>query len=100
MKSKLAAMLALASSLVSAAACAYFEYPAKAVHIVVGAPPGDTNDLLARIVAPSLAQFFKQPFIVDNQPGSNGSRAATLVAKSPADGHTLLMVSAPFATSV
>lgn len=68
--------------------------------MVVGAPAGDTNDLLARVIAPPLAQFFRHPFIIDNQPGANGSRAAMLVAKAPHDGHTLLMVSATFATTV
>jgi tripartite-type tricarboxylate transporter receptor subunit TctC len=67
---------------------------------VVGASAGDTNDLLARIVAPSLSQFLKRPFLVDDQPGANGARAAELVARAPADGHTVLVVSAPFATTV
>jgi tripartite-type tricarboxylate transporter receptor subunit TctC len=94
------------ASLIAAGAClpvpagAYFDYPVRPVRIVVGAPAGDTNDLLARIVSPQLATFFKQPFLIDNQPGGNGSRAAMLVAKAPADGHTLLIVSATFATTV
>jgi tripartite-type tricarboxylate transporter receptor subunit TctC len=100
MNAKLVALLLLAGACAPATAATYFDYPAKPVRIVVGGPPGDTNDLLARIVVPSLSDFFKRPFIIDNQPGANGSRAATLVAKAAADGYTVLLVSAPFTTMV
>ena len=100
MNSKLVALLLVAGACSPAAASTYLDYPTKPVRIVVGAPPGDTNDLLARIVVPSLSDFFKRPFVIDNQPGANGSRAATLVSKVPADGYTVLLVSAPFATMV
>jgi tripartite-type tricarboxylate transporter receptor subunit TctC len=100
MNAKLVALLLLAGASAPATAATYFDYPAKPVRIVVGGPPGDTNDLLARIVVPSLSDFFKRPFIIDNQPGANGSRAATLVAKAAADGYTVLLVSAPFTTMV
>jgi tripartite-type tricarboxylate transporter receptor subunit TctC len=100
MKAKLAALLIAAAPSVSAAASTYFDYPTKPVRIVVGATPGEANDLLARIVAPSLGNFLKRPFIIDNEPGGNGARAATMVARAPADGHIVLLVSAPFATTV
>jgi tripartite-type tricarboxylate transporter receptor subunit TctC len=95
-----AATLLFVGALLPGTAHAYFEYPVKSVRMVVGAPAGDTNDLLARVVTPPLAQFFRHPFIIDNQPGANGARAAMLVAKAPHDGHTLLVVSATFATTV
>lgn len=79
---------------------AYSDYPARAVRVVVGAAPGDPNDILARVVSHGLSEFFKQPFIVDNHPGASGNLAAARVAKAPGDGHTLLVVSAPFATGV
>ncbi|HZN22806.1 MAG TPA: tripartite tricarboxylate transporter substrate binding protein [Burkholderiales bacterium] len=100
MKVKLVAILLAAAAPASAAPPTYFDYPTKPVRIVVGATPGETNDLLARIVAPSLANFLKRPFLINNEPGGNGSRAATLVAKAPPDGHMVLLVSASFATSV
>ena len=100
MNAKLVAVLLLAAACTCARASTYFDYPVKPVHIVVGAAPGETNDLIARIVAPALAGLFKRPFLIDDQPGANGSRAATLVAKAPADGYTVLLVSAPFATTI
>ena len=84
----------------AAAAAAYFDYPVKPVRIVVGSPAGDSNDLLARMAAPALAQFLKQPFIVETVAGANGNRAATQVAKAAADGYTLLAVSGLFVTSI
>jgi tripartite-type tricarboxylate transporter receptor subunit TctC len=100
MKAKLAAIVIAAAASAPAAASTYFDYPAKPVRIVVGATPGETNDLLARIVAPSLTNFLKRPFLIVNEPGGNGARAATMVAKAPADGHTVLLISALFATTV
>jgi tripartite-type tricarboxylate transporter receptor subunit TctC len=97
---KLAALLLFAAASVPAAAADYFDYPARAVRLVTGSVPGDPNDLLARIVAPPLAQFFRQPFIVDPVVGANGNRAASQVARAAHDGYTLLAVSALFATSV
>ena len=52
---------------------------------------GGTTDLLARALAPELQKAFGQPFVVDNKPGAGGNVGAADVAKSPADGHTLLM---------
>jgi tripartite-type tricarboxylate transporter receptor subunit TctC len=98
--SNLVAIVLVVGALLPAYAHAYFEYPVKSVRMVIAAPAGDTNDLLARVVAPPLGEFFKHPFVIDNQPGANGSRAALLVAKAPHDGHTVLMVSATFATTV
>ncbi|WP_029043374.1 tripartite tricarboxylate transporter substrate binding protein [Cupriavidus sp. WS] len=66
-------------------------YPNKAVRIVVPFAPGGSTDVVARIVAEKLAQQFKQPFLVDNRAGASGNIGAELVAKSPADGYTLLM---------
>jgi tripartite-type tricarboxylate transporter receptor subunit TctC len=89
--------------LVSWAAClpaAAYEYPTKPVKLVVGTPAGDTVDLLARLMAPSLGKFFKQPFIVDNHAGAMGNLAAARVAKASPDGHTLLVVSSSFATNI
>jgi tripartite-type tricarboxylate transporter receptor subunit TctC len=64
---------------------------AKPVRIVVPFAPGGTTDILARSMAPELSRAFGQQFIVDNKPGAGGNVGADLVAKSPADGYTLLM---------
>ena len=66
-------------------------WPTKPVRIVVPFAPGGTTDILARALAPELGKAFGQSFIVENKPGAGGNTGADLVAKSPADGYTLLM---------
>jgi tripartite-type tricarboxylate transporter receptor subunit TctC len=75
-------------------------YPTKTVRMIVGFPPGGSTDIMARLVSPGLSEAFKQQFIVDNRPGANSNIAAALVARAPADGYTLLVVSASFSTNV
>ncbi len=66
-------------------------WPTKTVTIVVPFPAGGTTDVLARAVANKLSGAIGQPVIVDNKPGAGATLGAELVAKAPADGHTLLM---------
>ena len=66
-------------------------YPAKAVRLLVNFPAGGPIDILARALADALQKDLKQPFIVDNRPGAGGNIGADLVAKSPADGYTVLL---------
>jgi len=72
-------------------ALAQTPWPTRPVKIVVPFAPGGTTDILARAVAPELSKAFGQPFIVDNRAGAGGNVGADIVAKSPADGYTLLM---------
>jgi len=84
-------LLAAASVLPFAGARAQSAWPTKPVRIVVPFAAGGTTDILARAVAPELQRVFGQPFVVDNKPGAGGNNGAAEVAKSPADGYTLLM---------
>jgi tripartite-type tricarboxylate transporter receptor subunit TctC len=66
-------------------------YPSRLVRLVVGFPPGSTNDILARLIGQWLAERLGQPFVIENRPGAGSNIATEMVARSPADGHTLLM---------
>jgi tripartite-type tricarboxylate transporter receptor subunit TctC len=69
-------------------------YPAKAVKVMVGVNAGGAADYFARVFAQKMTEATGQSFFVDNKPGAGGTLAADFVAKSPADGYTLL-VTAP-----
>ena len=71
-------------------------YPAKPVRLVVPAPPGGGTDILARVIAPKLSEGLGQSVIVENRGGAAGNIAAELVAKSPPDGYTLIIVNTAF----
>jgi tripartite-type tricarboxylate transporter receptor subunit TctC len=66
-------------------------WPAKPIRLVVNFPPGSSPDVLARAVALPLQQALGQSVLVDNRAGASGMIGADMVAKSPADGYTLLM---------
>src|SRR5882724_1397042 len=66
-------------------------YPSKVINIVVPAPPGGVTDTLGRMLALRFSQVFGQQAIVENKAGANNIIAAEYVAKSPPDGHTLLI---------
>jgi len=66
-------------------------YPAKTIRLVVPFPPGGPADSVARPLAQKLNDVFGQPVVIDNRPGATGTIGASLVAKSPADGYTLLL---------
>nr|WP_298236107.1 tripartite tricarboxylate transporter substrate binding protein [uncultured Azohydromonas sp.] len=69
------------------------DWPDKPVKIVVPFAAGGATDLLARALGAELGKIWRQPILVDNRPGAGGALGADVVAKSPADGYTLLLAS-------
>ena len=67
------------------------DYPTRQVRIVVGAVSGGGVDITGRVIAAKLSEQLGQQFFVDNRPGAGGNVGSEFVAKSPPDGHTLLM---------
>jgi len=86
-------VMALLSTLALVSASAWGAeagFPSKPIRLVVPFPPGGSTDLLARRIGEKLASALGQPVIVDNKPGAGGTLGSDFVAKSPADGYTLL----------
>ena len=77
---------------VIAASASAQDYPKGPVKIIVPYPAGGYTDILGRMVGLGLQQRLGQPFIVENKPGAATALAAEMVANSPPDGHTLMMV--------
>ena len=71
-------------------------FPVKPLRIIVPFPPGGTADVVVRSLAQPLGAALGQTVIVDNRPGANTVIATELVARAPADGHTLLITGVPF----
>jgi tripartite-type tricarboxylate transporter receptor subunit TctC len=80
------------AALVAVAACASAQnYPNKPIRLVVPFPAAGTTDILAREVGQRLTVVLGQPVVIDNRPGAAGNIGSDIVAKSAADGYTLLM---------
>ncbi len=69
-------------------------YPAKPIRIIVAYPPGGGTDVLTRLAGKYLNDSMKQSVVIENRAGANGGIGLDLVAKSPADGYTLLAIAA------
>ncbi len=68
-------------------------YPSKALKVVLPFPPGSTVDISARLIGAKMSEGLGQPMVIDNRAGAGGLIGATLVARAPADGYTLLFTS-------
>jgi tripartite-type tricarboxylate transporter receptor subunit TctC len=76
-----------------------FNYPIKSIKIVIPFTPGGVTDMLGRDIAQHISAKFAQPVVIENRAGANGNIGADYVAKSKADGYTLLLTAANIAIS-
>jgi tripartite-type tricarboxylate transporter receptor subunit TctC len=75
-------------------------YPTRPITVMVFVGPGGTPDIIARLIGQALTQRLGQSVLVENRPGAGGNLALQAVARSPADGYTLLQVATPHAINV
>ena len=75
-------------------AAAALDYPTRPVHWIVGFPPGGATDIIARLIGQWLSERLGQSFVIDNRPGAGSNIGTEAVAHAPADGYTLLLISA------
>lgn len=68
------------------------DYPAKPVRLIVGFSAGGGTDTMSRLIGRKLGDRWPAPMVIENRPGADGSIATELIAKSPADGYTLVMI--------
>ncbi|MDO9404702.1 MAG: tripartite tricarboxylate transporter substrate binding protein [Polaromonas sp.] len=98
------ALILAASALAAAVTPAAFAqgdsaaFPDRPVKIIVPFAPGAGTDAMGRLIAQKLGEVMKATFVVDNRAGASGAIGTQLVAQSPADGYTLLLVASPFTT--
>lgn len=95
------ARLALAATLLVCSLPSLYgqTWPSRPIKLIVPFPPGGLIDIMARMVAPRLAQELGQAVVIDNKPGAGGNLGAAEAARATPDGYTLLMASAPLTIS-
>jgi len=92
-------VLALSLLGVAYPAAAQAPYPSKPVRFIVGFPPGGTNDIVARVLAPKLSENLGQQVVVENRGGANTAIASEMFVRMPPDGYTILMNAPGHATN-
>ncbi|HEX2826345.1 MAG TPA: tripartite tricarboxylate transporter substrate binding protein [Burkholderiales bacterium] len=95
-------LICCAGALLAAAAPAITQaqtYPSKPIRFIVGFPPGGTNDIVARVIAPKLGELLGQQVIVDNRGGANTAIATEIGARAVPDGYTMLLNAPGHATN-
>jgi len=96
----LAQSLILAAPLfLSAPAAAQAPYPSKPIRFIVGFPPGGTNDIVARVLAPKLGESLGQSVVVENRGGANTAIASAMFVRTPPDGYTIMLNAPGHATN-
>ena len=84
-------LLSVIATVDADAATSPASYPSRPIRLIVGFPPGTTDDYNARVLAPKLTERLGQPVVVDNRSGASGHLAAELAAHANADGYTLML---------
>jgi len=74
-------------------------YPLRPIRFIIGFPPGGSNDIVARVLAPKLSEGLGQQVVVDNRGGANTAIASQLMVSAPPDGYTILMNAPGHATN-
>lgn len=93
LRKALSAGIASAAVLMAAPAAAQADFPSRPMRIVVPFSAGGIVDSIARLIGEKLSTKYGQPVVVENKPGAGGSIGTEFVARAPADGYTLLLVS-------
>lgn len=94
------AMLVAGLALMTASASALAKYPSQPVTLVVGFPPGGSNDIVARIIAPKFSDILGVPVVVENKAGANATIGTEYTVRAKPDGYTITLGSAsPLAIS-
>ena len=83
--------LVLLAALLMPAALAAQPYPSRTITIISPYPPGATNDMLARLIAPKLSETFGQSVVVENRTGAGGNIGVALAARAAPDGYTIVI---------
>jgi len=88
-----------AALLLAAATCSAQGYPTRPIRFLIGFPPGGTNDILARALAPKLSEYLGQPVVIENRGGASTAIATELAARAAPDGYTILLNAPGHATN-
>ena len=92
----IACVAVLLSVALAPAASSAEAYPTRSIRLIVPFAAGGPTDVIARVVAQKLSESFGQQVVVENIPGAGGNTGVAMVAKAPADGYTVLVVSTGF----
>jgi tripartite-type tricarboxylate transporter receptor subunit TctC len=92
--------LACAASVMALVDARAQAFPAKPVRMLIGFPAGSSSDVIGRLVAQKMGEGLGQTVVFENRPGAGGNIAAEFIAKSPADGYTLLYANTGIAVAV
>ena len=92
-------LVALAVSAMTVVNVQAADWPTRPVHFIVPYTAGGGTDIVARLIGARLSELYKQPFLIENRPGANGTIGGDVVLKAPADGYTVLFESQSIAVT-